>query len=169
MKPVVAALLALLLTACDPAPPPALPPVTVTVSQTVVVDDTPVLDASGIGRVRLGMTWAELQATGEVGGPAGGPEFSCVVHALKTARGWVGVEGGVAVDLRVEAGARTTEGLRIGDSRARMHELYPGVEQDPHGFDQSLDAGARYRFFFVNAGDTLTGIGLSRPDRSCLN
>ncbi len=163
------ALLALVLTACDPAPPPALPPVTITVSQTVEVDDTPVLDARGIGRVRLGMTSAELQATGEVGGPVGGPEFSCVVYALKAVRGWVGVEGGVAVDLRVESSARTTEGLRIGDSRARMHELYPRVEQFPHGFDQSLDAGERYRFFFMDAGNTLTGIGLSPPDRSCLN
>ncbi|WP_447005067.1 hypothetical protein ACRAKI_00470 [Saccharothrix isguenensis] len=169
MRSVVGALLLLLLTSCDVAEPPTLPPVTITVSETVEVDDTPVLDAGGIGKVRLGMTPAELQATGEIGGEANEPEFSCVAHTLNAVRGWVGIMDGVAVELRIEAGVRTPDGLRIGDSRARMHRLYPEAEQDPHGFNQPLDASARYRFYFMNAGDTVTGIELSRPDRRCLS
>jgi hypothetical protein len=53
--------------------------------------------------------------------------------------------------VRIEVGVRTRDGLRIGDSRARMHQFYPEAEQDPHGFNQPLDASARYRFYFMNA------------------
>ncbi|ONI82062.1 hypothetical protein ALI22I_38535 [Saccharothrix sp. ALI-22-I] len=166
MKRVVIAAL-FLLTACDPTPRPTAP-TTITVSETVEVDDTPVLDSRGVGAVRLGMTLEQLRATGEIGEEAGGPEFSCPVYALKVVRGWIGVEGGVAVEIRVEASVRTPENLRIGDSRARMHEVYPDVEQYPHGFIRALDGETQYKFFFENAGDTLTGMGLTRVDRACL-
>ncbi|MEV8436404.1 hypothetical protein AB0425_03440 [Actinosynnema sp. NPDC051121] len=155
-------------TGCDPAPRPAAGPATITVSETVAVDGTPVLDSHGLGAVQLGMGTAQLEATGEVGGDVTTPEFSCEIRELKTAKGWVGIQDGVAVEIRVDAGARTPEGLRIGDSRARMHEVYPGVEQYPHGFVRQLDPETLYKFFFENAGDTLTGISLVRADRGCL-
>ncbi|PSL55446.1 hypothetical protein B0I31_105409 [Saccharothrix carnea] len=166
MKPVVLAVL-LLLTACESPAPRAVPPAA-DVSATSGVDGTAVLDARGIGAVRLGMTAAELEATGEIGGDITTAEFSCTIRELKAARGWVGIQDGVAVEIRVDGGAGTPEGLRIGDSRARMHEVYPGVEQYPHGFVRPLDAETGYKFFFENAGDTLTGIGLVRADRGCL-
>ncbi|WP_158850598.1 hypothetical protein [Saccharothrix deserti] len=167
MKRVVIAAL-LLLTACDPAPRPATPPTTITVSETVEVDNSPVIDSRGIGAVRLDMALPELQATGEVGDRVDGLEFSCPVYELKAVRGWIGIEDGVAVEIRVESNARTPENLRIGDSRARMHEVYPDVSQNPHGFIQELDADTRYKFIFQNAGDTLTGISLTKVDRGCL-
>lgn len=167
MKRVVIAAL-FLLTACDPAPRPKSPPTTITVSETVEVDKTAVLDSGGIGAVRLDMTLEQLQATGEVGGDAGGPEFSCPVYALKAVKGWVGVQDGVAVEIRVESSVRTPENLRIGDSRARMHEVYPDVKPNPHTFIQDLGGGTQYKFIFESAGDTLTGISLTKVDAGCL-
>lgn len=169
MKPVVLIAAVLLLTGCEAVTPGTVPPTTSSTGSTGQVDDTPVLDHRGIGAVRLGMSFGGLQAAGEVGGEAGGPEFSCPVYALKAVRGWVGVEDGIVVDIRVEAGARTPEGLRVGDSRARMREVYPDVEQTPHGFVLELDEEARYQFFFADAGDTLTSIGLTQLNRGCLN
>ncbi|MFD0200140.1 MULTISPECIES: hypothetical protein [Saccharothrix] len=166
MKPVVLAVL-LLLAACESSAPQAVPP-TPDVSATSAAGGTAVLDERGIGAVRLGMTAAELEATGEIGADITTPEFSCAIRELKAAKGWVGIQDGVAVEIRVDAGAGTPEGLRIGDSRARMHEIYPGVEQYPHGFIRPLDGETGYKFFFENAGDTLTGIGLVRADRGCL-
>ncbi|MGW4110788.1 hypothetical protein ACWEFJ_07905 [Actinosynnema sp. NPDC004786] len=156
----------LLLAACDVAPRPV--PTTAGVSETVGADGTPVLDSRGVGRVRLGMTLAELEATGEVGGDVTTAEFSCPIRELKITKGWVGLQDGVAVEIRAEGGVRTPEGLRVGDSRARMHEVYPDVRQYPHGFTREVDPATRYKFFFENAGDTLTGIGLVRTDRGCL-
>jgi hypothetical protein len=141
----------------------------VTVVRTVVVDQSPVLEAGGIGAVRLGMTLEQLQATGEIGREVTTPEFSCPVYELKAVRGWVGIENGVAVDLRVESSARTPEDLRIGASRARMHEVYPDLEQNPHGFVRVVAPATRLRFFFRDAGDTLTGMGLTGDVPGCLN
>ncbi|MCE6996972.1 hypothetical protein LZG04_19500 [Saccharothrix sp. S26] len=160
MRQLVVLAVLLLLTACEP---PARD-----VTATSGAGGTAVLDSRGVGAVRLGMTSAELEATGEIGGDVTTPEFSCVIRELKAVRGWVGLQDGVAVEIRVDADARTPEGLRIGDSRTRMHEVYPGVEQYPHGFVRPLDAETGYKFFFENAGDTLTGIGLVRADRGCL-
>ncbi|MFI9008738.1 hypothetical protein ACIGNX_16070 [Actinosynnema sp. NPDC053489] len=158
------AVAALLLTACDPAPPPGA----TTTARTAEADGAPVLDEHGIGRVRLGLTRAELELTGEVGADVTTAEFSCSVRELTTAKGWVGVQDGVAVEIRVEGGARTPEGLRVGDSRDRMREVYPDVRQYPHGFVRELPAGTVLKFFFENAGDTLTSIGLVQADRGCL-
>ncbi|NUT50493.1 MAG: hypothetical protein HOV94_24770 [Saccharothrix sp.] len=165
----IAALLVAFATACDAAPRSLGPPTTVTVSETVQVDGAPVLEPDGIGGVRLGLTVARLEATGEVGADVTTPEFSCPIRELETVRGWVGIEDGVAVDIRVETAARTPEGLRIGDSRARMREVYPDVEQTPHGFVRLSAPGIRERFFFRDAGETLTGIGLTAEGHGCLN
>lgn len=163
MRRVVIASL-LLLAGCDATGSRTVP------SSTVVPTGAngAVIDSRGVGQVRLGMTLAQLEATGEIGADVTTPEFSCLIRELEAADGWVGVQDGVAVEIRVEEGARTPEGLRIGDSRARMHEVYPGVEQYPHGFVRPLDAETGYKFFFEDAGDTLTGIGLVRADRGCL-
>jgi hypothetical protein len=163
MKRVVGAALALLsLTACDPVPRPAAPPTTITVNETVEVDNSPVLDARGIGEVRLGMTLAQLQATGEIGDKIDKLEFSCPVYTLKAVRGWVGLQDDAVVEIRVESNARTPEDLRIGDSRARMHEVYPDVAQNPHNFIHELGGGVQYKFIFEKAGDTLTAIDLAK-------
>lgn len=167
MKPLVVAAAILLLTACESSAPQVVPPVT-NVSATSEAGGTAVLDPRGVGAVRLGMTVAELEATGEVGGDVTTPEFSCSIRELTAAAGWVGVQDGVAVEIRVDADARTPEGLRIGDSRARMREVYPDVRQYPHGFIRPLDAETGYKFFFEDAGDTLTGMSLVRADRGCL-
>ncbi|TQM81854.1 hypothetical protein FHX81_4238 [Saccharothrix saharensis] len=166
MKLVVLAAV-LLLTACDASAPESGAP-TADVGVTSEAGGTAVLGPRGVGAVRLGMTSAELEATGEIGADVTTPEFACVIRELTAADGWVGLQDGVAVEIRVDGAARTPEGLRIGDSRARMHEVYPGVEQYPHGFIRPLDAETGYKFFFENAGDTLTGIGLVRADRGCL-
>lgn len=163
MRRVVIASL-LLLAGCDVTGSRTVPSPTVVPAEA----NGAVIDSRGVGQVRLGMTSAQLEATGEIGGDVTTPEFSCVIRELKAADGWVGLQDGVAVEIRVDAGARTPEGLRIGDSRARMHEVYPGVEQYPHGFVRPLDAETGYKFFFEDAGDTLTGIGLVRADRGCL-
>jgi hypothetical protein len=167
MKRLVVPAVLLLLAACESSAPQAVPPGS-DVSATSEPGGTAVLDARGIGAVRLGMTAAQLEATGEIGDDVTTPEFSCTIRELKAAEGWVGLQEGVAVEIRVDERARTPEGLRIGDSRARMHEVYPGVEQYPHGFIRPLDAGTGYKFFFENAGDRLTAIGLVRADRGCL-
>ena len=159
----------LLLTACESSAPEAGSPTTANVGVTSGAGGTAVLDSRGIGAVRLGMSLEQLKATGEIGDVVTGAEFSCPVHELETVEGWVGLRDGVAVDLRVESGARTPEGLRIGDSRARMHEVYPDVERTPHGFVRAAEPGAWLRFFFRDAGDTLTGIGLTREGHGCLN
>jgi hypothetical protein len=155
----------LLLAGCDASAPNAVPPSAVAPAEAT---DPVVLDSRGVGAVRLGMAVAELEATGEIGGDVTTPEFSCVIRELEVVRGWVGLQDGVAVEIRVDGAARTPEGLRVGDSRARMHEVYPDVEQYPHGFIRPLDDATGYKFFFENAGDTLTAMGLVRADRGCL-
>ncbi|XVV03951.1 hypothetical protein ACQPW3_00525 [Actinosynnema sp. CA-248983] len=130
-------------------------------ARTVVADDVPVLNPGGLGKVRLGMTLEELQATGEVGAQLDNwPQANCPVYELKRASGWVGVDGGVAVDLRLEGGARTPEGLRFGDSQKRLKELYPAAELTPHGYSLPVADARFYYFGFSNAGDTLSVMGV---------
>ncbi|MEV0677086.1 hypothetical protein AB0I60_11240 [Actinosynnema sp. NPDC050436] len=136
-------------------------------TRTVVVGDVPVLRPDGFAPVRLGARLDELRAAGEVGDLVEDPTVNCPVHRLVNARGWVAVEGGVVVRMRVEARVRTPEGLRLGDSRARLRELYPDAVQDPHRFTLEVTGNTRYEFYFLGGGDTLTAIGTGRPDTGC--
>ncbi|NUT91120.1 MAG: hypothetical protein HOY78_03740 [Saccharothrix sp.] len=145
---------------------PAPSTTTAAPARTVVVDDVPVLTPSGLGGVRLGMTLDELKATGEIGDQLDDwPQANCPVYGLKRAAGWVGIEDGVAVDLRLEGGARTPEGLRFGETQKRLKQLYPTVELTGHGYVLPVAASRWYYFAFANAGDTLTVMGLR--DRGC--
>ncbi|MEJ2852566.1 MULTISPECIES: hypothetical protein [unclassified Saccharothrix] len=149
-------------TAAQPTPTTTTP----APARTVVVDDVPVLTPTGLGKVRLGMTLEELKATGEVGEQLDDwPQANCPVYGLKRAAGWVGVEDGVAVDLRLDGGARTPEGLRFGESQERVKQLYPTAELTGHGYVLAVAESRWYYFGFANAGDTLTVMGLR--DRGC--
>ncbi|CAL9659287.1 hypothetical protein AB0A74_05580 [Saccharothrix sp. NPDC042600] len=150
----------LLLAGCTTAQP-SPSSTTAVPARTVVVDDVPVLNPGGLGKVRLGMTLEELRATGEVGEQLDDwPQANCPVYELKRASGWVGIDGGVAVDLRLEGGARTPEGLRFGESRQRLEQLYPTAELTPHGYVLPVAESRFYYFGFTNAGDTVNVMGL---------
>ncbi|MFI9810770.1 hypothetical protein [Saccharothrix variisporea] len=157
---VVLAIGAVVVAGCTSAQP-APSTTTAAPARTVVVDDVPVLTPNGLGKVQLGMTLEELRATGEVGEQLDDwPQANCPVYGLKRAAGWVGINDGVAVDLRLEGGARTPEGLRFGESQQRVRELYPTATLNPHGYVLPLAESRWYYFGFANAGDTLTVMGV---------
>lgn len=123
----------------DPAAPPQ-PPV-------LAADTAWVMRLDGMGPVRVGMTFDEARAA--LGGdlrmnddsadhPQGADRCDYPRSAGLPAGTQVMVQGQRVVRVEVDSGSMTTaEGARIGDTEARIQELYPQrVTVQPHKYTQ---------------------------------
>jgi hypothetical protein len=107
-------------------------------------DTTLTLRPDGMGPMRVGMTAHEADlALGDFNlakSPPGVPVDSMACTYAKSARLGPGVkvmvEGARVVRVEVDSGrAATAEGARIGDTEARIQQLYPGrVTVGPHKY-----------------------------------
>jgi hypothetical protein len=95
-----------------------------------VADTTPLLDHGGLGAIRLGMTQAELEATGLVGDEiTEGQSGECSLYRFKSLEGGVFVEretGRGVVSIIVEDDVRTPEGIRTGSTLKDAQAVFPG-------------------------------------------
>jgi len=171
----VLVLLAATLIGCAPATPeqtgsasaPEAKP-TVAVPEAVIerparIDST--AHVRGFGPVRAGMTVA--QAEHALGAPLVllGSKLEPCYYVVVDARPGVAfmiVDGRIArLDVRQPASVQTAEGAGIGDTEARIHELYPGrVEVQPHKYSAGhylvvtpqAPADSTYRMIFETDG-----------------
>jgi hypothetical protein len=92
----------------------------------------------GIGPIRAGMTVAQANAVigGGFAAPKGGTSGCKYAVLTKAPRGlWVMLQDGRVVRVEVRSGSiATSTGARIGDSEARIKQLYPGVVATPHKY-----------------------------------
>jgi hypothetical protein len=130
------------------------------------------VDEFGIGALRAGMTITEAARIvgGSFSAPAGGAE-SCTYAIWREAPPGVTVmldEGLVArVDVARASQVATSKGARIGDTEARIKELYKGrVVVTPHEYTDGhyltvtpppgSGEDQRYRLVFETDGDRVT-------------
>ncbi|CAN5267748.1 hypothetical protein BH09GEM1_BH09GEM1_26170 [soil metagenome] len=124
----------------------------------------------GIGPVKIGMTLAEARAAtgGSLSAPPAADTASC---GFATWKGPAVVRmmtaGGHIVRVDVDSGTATTDaGARIGDTEARIAELYVGrVETTPHKYKAgghyltikpAAPADSAYRVIFETNGSRVT-------------
>jgi hypothetical protein len=92
----------------------------------------------GIGPIRAGMTVAQANAAigGGFAAPKGGTSGCKYAVLTKAPRGlWVMLQDGRVARVEVRSGSiATSTGVRIGDSEARVKQLYPGVASTPHKY-----------------------------------
>jgi hypothetical protein len=92
----------------------------------------------GIGPIRAGMTVAQANAAigGGFAAPKGGTSGCTYAVLTKAPRGlWVMLQDGRVARVEVRNGSiATSTGARIGDSEARIKQLYPGVAVTPHKY-----------------------------------
>jgi hypothetical protein len=92
----------------------------------------------GIGPIRAGMTVAQANAAigGGFAAPKGGTSGCTYAVLTKAPRGlWVMLQDGRVARVEVRSGSiATSTGARIGDSEARIKQLYPGVAITPHKY-----------------------------------
>lgn len=132
--------------AADSAAVPASPAQPATPAADTAARDTAwTLRHDGIGPIRVGMTVEEARAAlgGEFTAPGPDVGVSDSPEACRYARSgrfptgvWVMLEGVRVVRVEVDSGTTATaEGARIGDSEARINEIYPGrVTVWPHKY-----------------------------------
>lgn len=111
----------------------------------VAQDTSWTLRQDGIGPLRVGMTVEEaraalggdFQAPGPDAGVSDSPEACQYARSGRVPAGvWVMLEGLRIVRVEVDSGTiATAEGARIGDTEARIQQLYPGrVTSGPHKY-----------------------------------
>jgi hypothetical protein len=92
----------------------------------------------GIGPIRAGMTIAQANAAigGGFAAPKGGTSGCTYAALTKAPRGlWVMLQDGRVARVEVRSGSiATSTGARIGDSEARIKQLYPGIATTPHKY-----------------------------------
>jgi hypothetical protein len=92
----------------------------------------------GIGPIRAGMTVAQANAAigGGFAAPKGGTSGCTSAALTKAPRGlWVMLQDGRVARVEVRSGSiATSTGARIGDSEARIKQLYPGIATTPHKY-----------------------------------
>ncbi len=136
-----------------------------------------VLTHEGLGRIRLGMSLAELRATGlariQTGDDPGNPcQAHFVLRRKKQVSGYVSRSHGV-VAIFVGRAARTSEGLYEGMSKAQAMRIYPRIhERGPNGLGIVLSRPGvqpivRYRFVFGKGTGPVTDLFLERSDQDC--
>ena len=92
----------------------------------------------GIGPIRAGMTVAQANAAigGGFAAPKGGTSGCTYAVLTKAPRGlWVMLQDGRVARVEVRSGSiATSTGAHIGDSEARIKQLYPRVAVTPHKY-----------------------------------
>ncbi|GAA3460419.1 hypothetical protein GCM10018963_24320 [Saccharothrix longispora] len=139
-----------------------------TVTETVVAGTPTVLDHEGLGPIRLGDTFAEVEATGLIGGRSSPATHPCAYHdfALPLRGSVVFDRSRTAVSIIVTRGPGTPEGLRNGDEPARVPELYPSAVANEYGHKVALDTGNEYSAYSID-GTVITSLSLSRIGQTC--
>lgn len=149
--------------ATPPGVPAPVATVVETVYETVVVDPTPILTHTGFGPISLGMTEAELLATGLVirdpdsGDNDGDPRAYCRVFVSKEGEQTIwtqGAEGVIAI--AVQDPARTPEGImiEIHPDDPRLAAAYPRGYRPRNEFRAPLHDDVVY--WFTGGGAILT-------------
>ena len=117
-----------------------------------------VVTESGAGPIRVGMTADEIRPHVEALGELAG----CAYAKVPAAPGLlVMFFSGKVVRLDViEMATATAEGARVGDSEARIRELYPGVRAEPHKYTDGhylvVDTAPGRRLVFETDGTLVT-------------
>ncbi len=117
-----------------------------------------VVTDSGVGPIRVGMTADEIRPHVEALGELEG----CAYAKAPAVPGLlVMLFGGKVVRLDViEMATATAEGARVGDTEARVRELYPGVRVEPHKYTDGhylvVDAASGRRLVFETDGTLVT-------------
>jgi hypothetical protein len=130
-----------------------------------------VLGSTGIGRLELGQTLEEAQATGQLGEVVedGGPEGCSVYKMTSRANGEVYLAG--TVQAIVVQPAQTPEGVGPGWSIKHVKAVYPEVDEAFVKANGQIlvsvpgNQSAHYRLEFADG--LVTGVSLQAADRNC--
>ncbi|MGH2453364.1 MAG: hypothetical protein ACRDF5_06335 [bacterium] len=128
----------------------------------------PVIEGVGVGAVRIGMSAAEgLRLAGTPAGRVTGTRAQETVYLFATTLAQITVEGGLVSRIATRhPTCVTAQGVRIGDSEARMRVVY---ERAPGSLRGRAGAVTRYVFPFTGIEFILTDgrvtlIEVFRPD-----
>jgi hypothetical protein len=98
---------------------------------------TTVVTFDGIGRARIGASLAQLREGGAVpDAPAGQSGCRIVQLDWLPAGARVMLANDTVARIDVDSGStvRTIDGAAVGDTEARLHQLYPRIETQPHKY-----------------------------------
>lgn len=95
-----------------------------------------VVTFDGLGRARIGTPVAQLREIGAVPAAPGGTACRFVTLDWLPAgvRVMLSDDSVTRIDADSTSNVRTVEGAGVGDSEARIHQLYPTVETQPHKY-----------------------------------
>jgi hypothetical protein len=96
-----------------------------------------VVTFDGIGRARIGASLAQLREGGAVPDASPGQEACRFVTLAWLPAGtqvMLANDTVARIDVDSSSAVRTIDGARVGDTEARIHELYPRVETQPHKY-----------------------------------
>lgn len=97
---------------------------------------TTVATFDGVGRARIGTSVAQLREIGAV--PAAGPDAACRVVTLDWLPAGTRVmlisDTVARIDADSTSSVRTVDGAGVGDTEARIHQLYATVTTQPHKY-----------------------------------
>ncbi|GAA1293472.1 hypothetical protein [Saccharothrix xinjiangensis] len=139
-----------------------------TVTETVLADPPTALDHGGFGPIRIGSTFAEVEATGLIGRRSSPDAQPCAYHDFT-----MPLRGSVVFDrdrrvssIIISRGPGTVEGVGNGDLPSRVPEVYPSAVRNEFGYLVPLDTSNTYGFYSID-GTVITTVDLRRAGQTC--
>ncbi|WP_367132813.1 hypothetical protein [Saccharothrix sp. HUAS TT1] len=138
-----------------------------TVTETVVAGPPTELDHGGFGPIRIGSSFAEVEATGLIGGRTNPVDHPCAYHDFTMPlRGSVVFDQDREVSSIIVLNTDTTEGVGVGEPLPRVPEVYPSAARNEYGYLVALDSGNSYGFYSIDS-TAITSVDLRRAGQPC--
>lgn len=134
----------------------------------------PALGPAGYGKIKLGMTAAQVAATGQAEKATNVPAGACATYNVDPGAGggatslYLSSRVGVAM-IFAKGDIRTPEGIGLGATAAELRKAYPSTRKLTNGWSSPVPGNAKAHYTSLMANGEIYELALRLNNGDCAN